>query len=150
MRRSFPLLAASLALAALTGLALMSGPPSAQAAKPTTTTSPIPTTTAGNVQDFTVNPLGDYTSPATANISGTATCTDPTGFGTLTFTNPTGTPYVIVGETQVVCDGQPHAWAATITSPSGSFVPGQAYLVQATLVAGGTTTGPATFKVVLR
>lgn len=104
------------------------------AAKPSPSTT---TTTTAPRLTFVIYPLGDYTSPASANITGSATCTDPTGTATLTFTNPDGTSYLIAGETRVVCDGQPHEWAATITSPSGSFAPGQAYLVQGTLVAGG-------------
>lgn len=145
-RRMIPV--AILAAAALAVLMAATGGQVASAAKPTTTT--VVPTTSGPVQHFTVDPLGDYVNPAAANISGTATCTDPTGFGTLTFTNPAGTPYVIAGDKQVVCDGQPHTWATTITSPSGSFAPGQVYLVQATLVVSGTTTGPQLSKLVLR
>lgn len=146
MRRLVP--AAILTAAALAVLAAAGGVPVASAAKPTTTTVVPTTTSPANV--IYVSPVGDYATPATANISGSATCTDPSGFGTVTFNNAPGTSYVIAGETQVVCDGQSHTWATTITSPSGSFTPGQAYLIEATLVAGGTTTGPLLFKVALQ
>lgn len=94
-----------------------------------------------------VSPLGQVTSPATANISGTARCDG--GVGTVTFSNPTGTPYVITSTPkEVVCDGVSHPWAHTITSPTGSFKVGGTYLINAVLVAPSGTIG-ATFKVTL-
>jgi hypothetical protein len=96
-------------------------------------------------ENFTVRSVGTYDSPATAHITGTAVCDG--GTGTLSFTNPPGTPYVLTGSTMVVCDGVSHDWAATLAG--GPFVLNGAYLVRGTLVADGQTV-TKTYKVTLR
>lgn len=84
---------------------------------------------------FKVSPLGAWTSASTANISGNATCEG--GVGLLTFTTLTGTPYTVSGQTEVVCDGVSHSWAATIIG--GPWGRGQAIVFGATLTAPSGT-----------
>jgi hypothetical protein len=84
---------------------------------------------------FRVSPLGAWTSPATGNISGNATCDG--GVGLITFTTLTGTPYTVSGQTEVVCDGASHTWAATIVG--GPWARGQAITFGATLTAPSGT-----------
>lgn len=88
------------------------------------------------VTSLTIHPQGAYDSPTTAHLTGTATCEG--GTGTITFTNPfTPTP-VVTGSVAVVCDGQPHTWAATITG--GPFSVGQTILIRGTLTSPGGST----------
>jgi hypothetical protein len=100
---------------------------------------------AAVTENFTVRSIGTYDSPTTAFITGTAVCDG--GTGTLTLVNPTGTSYTFTGETQVVCDGVSHDWAATLVG--GPFVLNGAYLVRGTLVADGHSV-TKTYKVTLR
>jgi len=123
MRRLFILLAVLVALT-------MAGVGSAQAV----------------TSDFTVRSTGVFVSTASANITGTAICDDPSGTGTLTFSTVVGTPYTVTGSTPVVCDGVRHDWAATITG--GPWSQGQAITLRGTLVAGSGTVSKI-YKVLL-
>jgi hypothetical protein len=100
---------------------------------------------AAVTEDFTVHVIGGYDTDATAFIDGTAICDGDAG--TLSFTNPPGTPYAFTGSTAVVCDGTSHEWAATLFG--GPFQLNGAYLVRGTLVADGHTV-TKTYKITLR
>jgi hypothetical protein len=100
---------------------------------------------AAVTEDFTVRVIGAYDTDATAHITGTAICDG--GTGTLSFTNPPGTPYAFTGQTSVVCDGVSHDWAATLAG--GPFVLNGAYLVRGALLADGHTVVKI-YKVTLR
>jgi hypothetical protein len=98
-------------------------------------------------EDFTVRSIGAYDTDATAHITGTAICDG--GTGTLSFTNPPGTPYAFssLEPTLIVCDGTSHDWGNTLVG--GPFVLNGAYLVRGTLVADGHSV-TKTYKVSLR
>jgi hypothetical protein len=100
---------------------------------------------AVGVNRLGVYPIGVWTSPSTGNISGAATCAG--GIGVVTFTTEPGTPYTVSGQTEVVCDGVQHDWAATIAG--GPYTRDGVIVFRATLTAPSGTTRVGA-KVILR